>query len=76
LAAIYRGIEAEEPLRLAGEIHIDGTLLSIVEPSPSAPPSLEPQQVTQPLRMSAQVDLLPVEIAVTPLARPATATGV
>src|SRR3990170_79419 len=52
-----------------------GTLRSLVVPSPSPPKGLSPQHLTPPALVSAQVELQPTMIAVTPLVRPATSTG-
>ena len=53
-----------------------GVPLSIVEPFPSWPPPLNPQHLTPPALVRAQVWVLPAAIAVTPMARPARSTGV
>src|SRR3989337_2110359 len=52
-----------------------GTLRSLVVPSPSPPKGLSPQHLTPPALVSAQVELQPTAIAVTPLVRPTTSTG-
>jgi hypothetical protein len=50
-------------------------LLLIIEPFPSWPPVLLPQHFTPPPLVSAQVWPPPAAIALTPLARPTTSTG-
>src|SRR3990172_4443044 len=52
-----------------------GTLRSVVVPSPSHPYMLLPQHLTPPALVSAQVELQPTVIAVTPLVGPTTSTG-
>src|SRR3990172_8273091 len=52
-----------------------GVLLQVVVPLPSWPSSLEPQHLTPPPVVSAQVWLVPAATALTPLARPETSTG-
>ena len=51
-------------------------MASVVVPSPSWPKSLSPQHLTPPALVSAQVWPSPAAIAVTPLVRPVTSTGV
>ena len=53
-----------------------GVKLSVVELLPSWPYSLLPQHFTPPVVVSAQLPLVPDAMAVTPLLRPATPTGV
>jgi len=50
-------------------------LLAVVVPLPSRPEPLWPQHLTPPPLVSAQVWKLPAVIALTPLARPETSTG-
>src|SRR5947207_10735443 len=53
-----------------------GVRLRIVVPSPSSPPSFKPQHMTAPALVSAQTWPSSTVIAVTPLERPETSTGV
>ena len=53
-----------------------GVLRSSVVPSPSWPQSLRAQHKTPSASVSAQVWPTPVEMAVTPLLKPVTATGI
>src|SRR3989304_437900 len=52
-----------------------GALLSVCVPLPSWPSALEPQHLTPPAVVSAQVWPPPAEIALTPLSSPRTSTG-
>src|SRR5207244_2492391 len=52
-----------------------GVLLLVVVPLPSWPPSFQPQHLTCPAVVSAQVCCPPAAIATTPLVRPDTSTG-
>src|SRR3990172_3470613 len=53
-----------------------GTPVQVVVPFPSSRPALQPQHLTPPPLVSAQVCQPPAAIARTPLARPGTSTGV
>src|SRR6266498_3682884 len=53
-----------------------GVSRSVLVPSPSWPESFQPQHATRPALVSAQLWYAPAAIAVTPLASPATPTGV
>jgi hypothetical protein len=49
---------------------------SVVVPSPSCPKRFQPQHLTPPASVSAHVCASPAAIAITPLERPETSTGV